>query len=102
MANPLLELKKLGQSVWLDFIRRDLISGGELQRLIDQDGLAGVTANPAIFEKAISHGSEYTVSLVATIISPLRVKQMPMTLLPATKCSAEMPSGDTLTMPCLP
>ena len=59
MVNPLLELKKAGQSVWLDFIRRDLMTGGELQRLIDQDGLAGVTANPAIFEKAISHGIEY-------------------------------------------
>ena len=59
MVNPLLELKKAGQSVWLDFIRRDLMTGGELQRLINQDGLAGVTANPAIFEKAISHGSEY-------------------------------------------
>jgi transaldolase len=59
MANPLLELKELGQSVWLDFIRRDLLTSGQLKRLIDQDGVAGMTANPSIFEKAISHGSEY-------------------------------------------
>ena len=52
MRNPLLRLRELGQSIWLDYIRRDLFDG-ELDRLIDQDGLAGVTSNPSIFEKAI-------------------------------------------------
>lgn len=54
--NPLLELKSLGQSVWLDYIRRDLIESGELARLVREDGLAGLTSNPAIFEKAIASG----------------------------------------------
>src|SRR6202165_5908588 len=58
--NPLLALKKSGQSVWLDFIRRNLITSGELQRLIDQDGLRGITSNPAIFEKAIAGSTDYT------------------------------------------
>lgn len=59
MTNPLLELKELGQSIWLDYIQRNLITSGELQRLIDDDGLAGVTANPSIFEKAIAHSDDY-------------------------------------------
>ncbi|MGB6947267.1 MAG: hypothetical protein WBE37_33010, partial [Bryobacteraceae bacterium] len=52
-TNPLAELRKYGQSAWLDYIRRTLITGGELKRLVDEDGLGGVTSNPAIFEKAI-------------------------------------------------
>lgn len=51
-TNPLKDLQKFGQSVWLDFIRRDLITSGELKRLIEEDGLRGMTSNPAIFEKA--------------------------------------------------
>jgi transaldolase / glucose-6-phosphate isomerase len=61
--NPLRALHEHGQSVWLDYIRRNLITGGELQRLIDEDGLRGVTSNPAIFEKAISGSSDYTQAL---------------------------------------
>jgi len=57
--NPLKELLKFGQSVWLDYIRRDLLTGGELKRLIDEDGLRGMTSNPAIFEKAIAGGKLY-------------------------------------------
>lgn len=52
------ELAELGQSVWLDFIRREYITKGDLQKLID-DGLRGITSNPAIFEKAIAHNSDY-------------------------------------------
>jgi transaldolase / glucose-6-phosphate isomerase len=62
-ANPLQELRKLGQSPWLDYIRRSLISGGELRRLVDEDGLGGVTSNPAIFEKAITGSSDYAEAL---------------------------------------
>jgi transaldolase len=51
--NPLLKLHALGQSIWLHYIRRDLISSGELSRLIAQDGLRGITSNPAIFEHSI-------------------------------------------------
>src|SRR5438093_67555 len=58
-TNPLKDLLKFGQSVWLDYIRRDLISSGELKRLIQEDGLRGMTSNPAIFEKAISGSTDY-------------------------------------------
>lgn len=57
--NPLTRLADLGQSIWLDYIRRDLLTGGELQRMIDAHRLAGMTSNPAIFEKAIGGSSTY-------------------------------------------
>ena len=57
--NPLKGLESLGQSVWLDYIRRDLISSGKLRRLIDDDGLRGMTSNPSIFEKAIVESNIY-------------------------------------------
>jgi transaldolase len=58
--NALLGLQKYGQSVWLDFIRRNIILNGDLQKLIDQDGLRGITSNPSIFEKAIAGSNDYT------------------------------------------
>ena len=58
--NALLGLQKFGQSVWLDYIRRNIILNGELQKLIDQDGLRGITSNPSIFEKAIAGSNDYT------------------------------------------
>jgi transaldolase/glucose-6-phosphate isomerase len=58
-GNPLVKLGKLGQSPWLDFIERGLISSGGLLRLVSEDGIKGVTSNPTIFEKAISGGREY-------------------------------------------
>jgi len=58
-ANPLVQLQTFGQSIWLDYIRRDLLKGGELQRLIIEDGLRGMTSNPAIFEKAIAGSTQY-------------------------------------------
>jgi len=57
--NPLIQLEELGQSVWLDFINRNLITSGELGRLIEVDGISGITSNPAIFEKAISESHDY-------------------------------------------
>ena len=63
-TNPLAELRKYGQSAWLDYIRRTLITGGELKRLVDEDGLGGVTSNPAIFEKAITGSTDYADALV--------------------------------------
>jgi transaldolase/glucose-6-phosphate isomerase len=63
--NSLLALQQYGQTVWLDYIRRSLITGGELQRLVDEDGLRGVTSNPAIFEKAITGSTDYTDALKA-------------------------------------
>jgi len=58
-VTPLKQLQKFGQSIWLDYIRRDLLKNGELQRLIDEDGLRGMTSNPAIFEKAIAGSAQY-------------------------------------------
>jgi transaldolase len=57
--NPLKKLETLGQSIWLDYIRRDLIVSGELRRLIEEDGLRGMTSNPSIFEKAIAESHIY-------------------------------------------
>ena len=59
-VNPLKTLLKYGQSVWLDYIRRKLITSGELKRLIEEDGLRGMTSNPSIFEKAIAGSTDYT------------------------------------------
>jgi transaldolase / glucose-6-phosphate isomerase len=58
-VNPLKQLQTFGQSIWLDYIRRDLLRDGELQRLIDEDGLRGMTSNPSIFEKAIGDSTLY-------------------------------------------
>ena len=63
VENHLKALIAFGQSVWLDYIRRSLITTGELARLIDTDGLRGVTSNPAIFEKAITGSTDYAQSL---------------------------------------
>ena len=56
--SKLIELEKIGQSIWLDYIQRSMITSGELKRLIDK-GLKGVTSNPAIFEKAIAGSKDY-------------------------------------------
>jgi transaldolase/glucose-6-phosphate isomerase len=58
-TNPLLGLLTYGQSMWLDYIRRDLITSGSLKTMIAEDGLRGMTSNPAIFEKAIAESSLY-------------------------------------------
>ena len=57
--NPLLNLQALGQSIWIDFISRGMIVSGELQRMIEEDGVSGVTSNPSIFEKAIAGTDDY-------------------------------------------
>jgi transaldolase len=59
MTNPLVRLGRLGQSPWYDYITRDLVTSGELQRLIREDGLLGMTTNPTIFEKAIVGSDVY-------------------------------------------
>ena len=58
-TNPLKELLNYGQSMWLDYIRRDLFTTGKLKQMIDDDGLRGMTSNPSIFEKAIADSSLY-------------------------------------------
>ena len=59
-TNRVKDLLNYGQSVWLDYIRRNLFTSGELQRLLEEDGLRGMTSNPAIFEKAIAGSTDYT------------------------------------------
>ena len=59
MSNPILDLGRQGQSVWYDSLRRSLVTSGELGRLIAEDGLRGMTSNPAIFEKAIAGSDDY-------------------------------------------
>jgi len=56
------ELAELGQAVWLDYIRRSFVTGGQLKALIDM-GLRGITSNPTIFEKAIAHSSDYDADI---------------------------------------
>ncbi len=65
LHNPLLVVKSLGQSIWLDYIERGMFASGELAHLIKRDGLAGVTSNPAIFEKAITGHEDYDAVIAA-------------------------------------
>lgn len=62
-SNPLLKLESFGQSVWLDSISRGMLDSGELLRMINEDGVSGVTSNPSIFEKAIAESNDYDVAI---------------------------------------
>jgi transaldolase / glucose-6-phosphate isomerase len=66
VTNPIRDLQRQGQSVWLDHIQRNLIISGGLQQLIEEDGVTGITSNPSIFEKAITGGTEYADLLNST------------------------------------
>lgn len=57
--NPVKNIHDLGQSIWLDFFDREVMNNGDLQKLIDEDGLSGITSNPSIFEKAVSSSGDY-------------------------------------------
>ena len=88
-TNPLIELHKHGQSFWLDNINRPLVTSGELKRLVEEDGLRGVTSNPTIFEKAITEsdayddefsqvvkqGGEFSAATVTTALTTSDIKQ---------------------------
>ncbi len=67
MTNPLLQLKTQGQSVWFDNIDRAQLVSGQFKRLLDEDGVVGVTANPTIFQKSISHGDAYDEQITQLI-----------------------------------
>lgn len=67
MTNPLIELKALGQSVWYDNIDRAQLVSGQFKRLLDEDGVVGVTANPTIFQKSISNGNAYDEQMTRLI-----------------------------------
>jgi transaldolase len=79
--NPVAALRRYGQSVWLDYLRRSLIESGELSRLIREDGLGGITSNPAIFQKAIEGDEGYAAAIGAEVsrergLSPKRVFEL--------------------------
>jgi transaldolase len=74
--NPLRKLGELGQSVWMDFIRRGMILSGELSRLIEEDGLRGVTSNPSIFDKAISETGDYDEVVRGLALAGKTVEEM--------------------------
>ena len=76
MPAPIKELRRIGQSLWLDNIRRQLITSGELARLRDE-GVSGVTSNPTIFEKAVSGSNDYDEALVRRV----RAKHKPEEIL---------------------
>jgi transaldolase len=67
--NPLLQLELLGQSIWLDSLSRPMLTSGELKILIAEDGLSGVTSNPAIFEKAIAESTDYDGAIRALALA---------------------------------
>jgi transaldolase/glucose-6-phosphate isomerase len=75
-TNPLKGLLEYGQSPWMDYIRRDLLTGGGLKKMIDEDGLRGMTSNPAIFEKAIVGSSLYSDILQSPEAKSLDAKSL--------------------------
>jgi transaldolase/glucose-6-phosphate isomerase len=77
--NPLRKLESFGQSMWLDFLRRGMLSG-ELQQLIEEDGLSGMTSNPAIFEKAIAGSHDYDEAIGTLALEGKSVEEMYQTL----------------------
>ena len=69
---PVEKLLQLGQSVWLDTIDRDLLTSGGLKRLVEQEGVRGVTTNPTIFEQALKHGGAYDASVASLAATEAR------------------------------
>jgi transaldolase len=78
--NPLVKLGTFGQSVWLDYIRRQMIESGELKKLIDVDGLKGVTSNPSIFQKAIAGSTDYDEAIRTLVQASKSVQEIYETL----------------------
>src|SRR5512147_1350131 len=74
--NPLLVLESLGQSIWLDYLRRNALENGEIQGLIDQDGVSGLTSNPSIFEKAIAGSHDYDEAIRSASLEDKSVEEM--------------------------
>ena len=97
--NPLQALAALGQSLWLDYIRRDLMAGGELRRLIAEDGLRGMTSNPAIFEKAIVESHDYDDDIRALALAGQDAKSIYEALSRATCGTPPTSSGPCMTLP---
>jgi transaldolase len=81
MTNHLLEIKQYGQSIWMDNLSRDLIQSGELKRMVETEGVAGITSNPAIFEKAIAGNAVYDADIEAGIRAGKPVTEIYETLI---------------------
>src|ERR1700730_7963307 len=79
--NPLFELYEAGTSVWLDYIRRSLMTSGELKRMIEEDAVVGMTSNPTIFEKAIGGSSDYDAALRALIQAGIPDEEIMLSLI---------------------
>src|ERR1043165_4378092 len=76
MTNRLVEIMKLGQSIWYDNIRRAMLTSGDLKRKIEEDDLRGVTSNPTIFEKAINGSTDYDEQLGQLVQAGKRVGEI--------------------------
>jgi transaldolase len=74
--NPLLGLESFGQSVWLDYLRRNALENGEIKELIDQDGVSGLTSNPSIFEKAIAESNDYDNAIQSLILKGKSIEEI--------------------------
>ncbi len=74
--NPLLKIQDFGQSIWLDYLRRKMITSGELKELIEKDGLRGVTSNPSIFDKAIAGSHDYDEQVRALALEGKRTQEI--------------------------
>ena len=95
--NPLARLSAEGQSVWIDYLSRDLIESGELARVMREDAVVGVTSNPSIYEKAISQGSAYDAQLKDVLTRERDPKEVFYQLVACDMESATdlLPSGKT-------
>jgi transaldolase / glucose-6-phosphate isomerase len=74
--NPLLVLESFGQSIWLDYLRRNALENGEIQGLINQDGVSGLTSNPSIFEKAIAGSHDYDSAIRALSLESKSIQEI--------------------------
>jgi len=74
--NPVQKIEDFGQSIWLDYIRRQMITSGELRRLIEEDGLKGVTSNPKIFDKAVEGSKDYDEAIRALAMKNKSVEEI--------------------------
>jgi transaldolase/glucose-6-phosphate isomerase len=79
--NPLFELQEAGTSVWLDYIRRSLMTSGELERMIEEDAVVGMTSNPTIFEKAIGGSSDYDDAITRQVAAGKSGEELFLTLM---------------------
>jgi transaldolase len=74
--NPFFGIEKLGQSIWLDFIDRGMIRSGELERLMEEDGIRGVTSKPSIFETAITGSNDYDTAIQSLILKNKSIEEI--------------------------